>query len=109
MEDKSKEEIRREVRQRYAGLAKGGCCSSGPSRQASCCSTLEDPIKKRTVDLGYSKEEITRVPEGANMGLGCGNPTAMASLKPGRRFWTLAAAEGLTAFWQHPLSGIQAK
>jgi C_GCAxxG_C_C family probable redox protein len=98
MEGKSKEEIRREVRQRYAGLAKGGCCSSGPSKQASCCSTLEDSIEKRTVDLGYSKEEITRVPEGANMGLGCGNPTAMASLKQGETVLDLGSGGGIDCF-----------
>ena len=98
MENKSKEEIRREVRQRYAGLAKGGCCASTPSKQASCCSALQDPVEKRTFDLGYSKEEISKIPEGANMGLGCGNPTAMASLKPGETVLDLGSGGGIDCF-----------
>jgi len=98
MENKSQEEIRREVRQRYAGLAKGGCSSSGPSKQPSCCGTLQDSIEKRTFDLGYSREEITSVPEGANMGLGCGNPTAMASLKPGETVLDLGSGGGIDCF-----------
>ena len=98
MENKNQEEIRREVRQRYAGLAKGGCCSSAPSKQPSCCGNLQESIEKRTVDLGYSKEEMTRVPEGANMGLGCGNPTAMASLKPGETVLDLGSGGGIDCF-----------
>jgi arsenite methyltransferase len=98
MENKGKEEIRREVRQRYAGLAKGGCCSSAPSKQVSCCSNLQDPVEKRTFDLGYSKEEISKIPEGANMGLGCGNPTALASLKPGETVLDLGSGGGIDCF-----------
>jgi len=98
MEDRSKEEIRREVMQRYAGLAKGGCCSSTPSKQVSCCSSLQDPVEKRTFDLGYSKEEMSKIPEGANMGLGCGNPTAIASLKPGETVLDLGSGGGIDCF-----------
>jgi|GEM_PF-86407 C_GCAxxG_C_C family probable redox protein len=98
MENKSQEEIRREVRQRYAGLAKGGGSSSGPSKQPSCCGTLQDSIEKRTFDLGYSKEEISSVPDEANMGLGCGNPTAMASLKPGETVLDLGSGGGIDCF-----------
>jgi arsenite methyltransferase len=98
MENRNQEEIRREVRQRYAGLAKGGCCSSGLSKQPSCCGTLQDPIEKRIVDLGYSKEEMAHVPQGANMGLGCGNPTAMASLKPGETVLDLGSGGGIDCF-----------
>lgn len=95
MENKGKEEIRREVRQRYAGLARGGCCSTIQSKQTSCCGPSQDSIEKRTFDLGYSKEEISSVPEGANMGLGCGNPTAMASLKPGETVLDLGSGGGI--------------
>ena len=98
MENKSQEEIREKVRERYAGVVKGCCSSSGISKQPSCCGTLQDSLEKRTVDLGYSKEEITSVPEGANMGLGCGNPTAMASLKPGEIVLDLGSGGGFDCF-----------
>jgi hypothetical protein len=78
MENTSKEEIRREVRQRYAGVAKGCCSSADLRKEPSCCGNLQESLENMTVDLGYSKEEISSVPTVANMGLGCGNPTAMA-------------------------------
>jgi C_GCAxxG_C_C family probable redox protein len=109
MENKSKEEIRREVRQRYAGLAKGGCCSPTPGKQVSCCGTLQDPVEKRTFDLGYSKEEISKIPEGANMGLGCGNPTAMASLKPGETVLDLGSGGGIDCFLAASVVGERGK
>jgi C_GCAxxG_C_C family probable redox protein len=48
--------------------------------------------------MGYSKEDMTSVPEGANMGLGCGNPTAMASLKPGETVLDLGSGGGIDCF-----------
>ena len=98
MENKSQEEIRQKVREKYAGVARGGCSSSGPSKKPSCCGTLQDSIEKRTFGMGYSKEEMTSVPEGANMGLGCGNPTAMASLKPGETVLDLGSGGGIDCF-----------
>jgi len=48
--------------------------------------------------IGYSEAEMTAVPEGANLGLGCGNPTAMASLKEGERVLDLGAGAGFDCF-----------
>jgi SAM-dependent methyltransferase len=48
--------------------------------------------------MGYSKEDISSVPEGANMGLGCGNPVALASLKPGETVVDLGSGGGFDCF-----------
>jgi len=98
MENISKEQIRQKVRERYAGVARGCCSSSGLSNAPSCCGNLLDPMDKRAVDLGYSKEEISKIPEGANMGLGCGNPAAVASLKPGETVLDLGSGGGIDCF-----------
>jgi len=99
MEGIRKEQIRQEVRERYTGVAKGGCSPAfsvkGPS---SCCGSLQKSVEKRAVELGYTKEEMSKVPEGANMGLGCGNPTAMASLKPGETVLDLGSGGGIDCF-----------
>jgi arsenite methyltransferase len=98
MQNISDEEIRQKVRERYAGIAKG-CCSTGNlNRELSCCGSLQDSVEKRAVDLGYSKGEISKVPQGANMGLGCGNPTAIASLKPGETVLDLGSGGGIDCF-----------
>ena len=75
------ENIKKEVRKRYAKVAKtsGSCCASS----VSCCSAPQTN-KQVSKMVGYSEAEMAAVPEGANLGLGCGNPTALASLKDGR-------------------------
>ena len=74
-----KENIKKEVRKRYAKIAKtnGSCCASN----VSCCSAPTHEQVSKTI--GYSQKELDAVPEGANLGLGCGNPTALALLKEG--------------------------
>lgn len=90
-----KEEVRRVVREGYAKVAKGGgsCCAPGNS----CCSTVniaEDISKK----IGYSDNELKSVPEGANLGLGCGNPVALALLKEGEIVLDLGSGAGFDCF-----------
>jgi len=50
--------------------------------------------------IGYADKDLKSVPEGANLGLGCGNPLALASLKEGKPFLILAPAPDLTVFWR---------
>ena len=73
------EEVRKNVRKGYAKIAeKGLCCGSS----APCCSdaTACEEMGRR---MGYTEEELKSVPEGSNLGLGCGNPVALASLREG--------------------------
>jgi arsenite methyltransferase len=88
------EKVKKLVRNRYAKVAKtsGSCCASS----VSCCSTpTSSQVSKM---IGYSEDEMTAVPEGANLGLGCGNPTALASLKEGERVLDLGSGAGFDCF-----------
>ena len=88
------EQIKKVVRNRYAKVAKtsGSCCASSES----CCSAQTSTQVSKMI--GYSEEEMTAVPEGANLGLGCGNPTALASLKEGERVLDLGSGAGFDCF-----------
>lgn len=88
------EKVKKIVRNRYAKVAKtsGSCCAS----TVSCCSAPTDEQVSKLV--GYSQEELNAVPEGANLGLGCGNPTALASLKEGERVLDLGSGAGFDCF-----------
>ena len=73
------------VRERYSKFAEGDIQYTGEccAQQSNCCSgdTAGRDINKISSVLGYSERELKSVPEGANMGLGCGNPQAIANLK----------------------------
>jgi arsenite methyltransferase len=88
--------IRDEVRKTYGEIAKGqvsgGCCNSGAA--SSCCG----PTPSSSRALGYSDDDLASVPEGADLGLGCGNPQAIASLKAGERVLDLGSGAGFDAF-----------
>ena len=92
--EKKEEKIKKQVRKRYAKVAKtsGSCCAS----PISCCSAPTS--KEVSSKVGYSEDEMTAVPDGANLGLGCGNPTAMASLKEGETVLDLGAGAGFDCF-----------
>jgi arsenite methyltransferase len=99
------EKIKKLVRNRYAKVAKtsGSCCTS----PVSCCS---DPTSKEVSSMiGYSEAEMNAVPEGANLGLGCGNPTALASLKEGERVLDLGSGAGFDCFLAAKKVGKQGK
>jgi arsenite methyltransferase len=64
--------------------------------RANCCSAPTEEQVSKTA--GYSQEELDTVPKGANLGLGCGNPTALASLKEGERVLDLGSGAGFDCF-----------
>jgi len=92
-------QIKEMVRARYGGIAEAadptGCC--GPA--TSCCGdaapgTPSDKSRR----MGYSDAELAAVPEGANLGLGCGNPQAIAALRPGEVVLDLGSGAGFDCF-----------
>lgn len=89
------EKIKEFVKERYGRIAKKGssCCAPSPS----CCGDT-DLAGIISHQIGYSDEELKSTPEGANMGLGCGNPIALASLKEGEIVLDLGAGAGFDSF-----------
>ena len=89
------EEIKKVVRGRYAEIAKQSsfCCQP----VTSCCGStdLAQDISRK---IGYTEGEIKAVPDGANLGLGCGNPVALASLREGKTVLDLGAGAGFDCF-----------
>jgi len=84
-------DVREAVRQRYAKIARDGSPNSG----AGCCGPQPAEIAQR---IGYSEEDAASVPEGANLGLGCGAPLAAAALREGETVLDLGSGAGFDAF-----------
>jgi arsenite methyltransferase len=89
-----KKQIKKIVRTGYAEIAKKNRCGSAPV--SSCCGGSQ--IEQVSKDIGYTENELKAVPEGANLGLGCGNPTALASLKKGEIVLDLGSGAGFDCF-----------
>jgi len=90
-------QIKEMVRARYGGIATASetsCCAPAAS---SCCgpeATSHDKARR----MGYSEAELAAVPEGANLGLGCGNPQAIAAMQPGETVIDLGSGAGFDCF-----------
>ncbi len=89
------ESVREKVREGYGKIAvtDAGCCGG-----VSCCGSAPVTAEQLANHIGYSAEELAALPEGANMGLSCGNPTALASLKPGETVLDLGSGGGFDVF-----------
>ena len=88
-------QIKEMVRARYGGIAAN---SSSPSA-ASCCGPAgDDAFSEKARRVGYSDAELCAVPEGANLGLGCGNPQAIAAMRPGEVVIDLGSGAGFDCF-----------
>jgi len=115
MDKATKEVIRQAVRERYGKIANAGsevsgiganvpCCgdsgtTAGKNSAAACCSGGSDVSSAQISTLmGYSKQDLASVTDGANMGLGCGNPVALASLQTGETVVDLGSGGGFDCF-----------
>lgn len=103
----NQEAIRNAVRQGYSQVAQGNSCC-GPT--ASCCgASTQGSADELAARLGYDEAELATLPEGANMGLSCGNPTAIASLLPGEVVLDLGSGGGFDAFIAGQKVGVSGK
>jgi arsenite methyltransferase len=109
-----KEEVTKTVRTRYANVAKQssscGCSGATAAQPSSCCgpsnTTTSRDLSKA---IGYSESDMNSVPEGANLGLGCGNPIALAALKEGDVVLDLGSGAGFDSFLAAARVGAKGK
>ncbi len=100
-----KTKIKQHVKKTYSEIAK---------RSSSCCGSSPDTISKSSIEsynkkIGYSDEELRSVPEEASLGVGCGNPVALASLKEGEVVLDLGSGAGFDAFLAAKVVGDRGK
>lgn len=91
MNEQTKDEVRASVREQYGKIARS-------NTGASCAPGFCGPGADASLKLGYAPEDLAAVPDGANMGLGCGNPQALAALKTGETVLDLGAGGGFDCF-----------
>lgn len=98
--NKASDDVRNQVRESYAKVAEANNANEACGVESSCCGVSDD-IDINTLNslrLGYSKDDLDNVPEGADMGLGCGNPRAIAGLSAGEVVVDLGSGGGFDAF-----------
>ncbi len=95
-------EVKKSVREGYAKIAQqeSSCCNT----ESSCCGST-DTARNISQNIGYSEEDMNAVPDGANLGLGCGNPVALASLREGETVLDLGSGAGFDCFLAANLVG----
>ena len=98
MDSLKHDEIRKAVRENYKIIATLDSDSFGCSSSPCCGASNDLTIDNITLGLGYSVDDVTDVPVGANLGLGCGNPQAIASLKAGEIVLDLGSGGGFDCF-----------
>ena len=106
MTTQTNSDLKQAVRDRYARAAEGaGCCEPSCCGPETASETTSETTSRTTSksdeisqSVGYSEEELADLPEDANLGLGCGNPTAIASLKEGQTVLDLGSGAGIDCF-----------
>ena len=108
------EEVQKTVRERYGKIAKesSSCCcgdSKANLKLSPCCGNSSAAVGSISKQVGYTDADINAVPEGANLGLGCGNPIALASLKKGEIVLDLGSGGGFDCFLASEKVGAKGK
>ncbi len=98
MENLNDDQIRQAVRKTYGQVAQSNGAGCGCGTSACCDTEKNSSAKTASVNLGYSEDDVSSVPEGSNMGLGCGNPQAIASLREGEVVLDLGSGGGFDCF-----------
>mgnify|MGYP001050673528 CR=1 FL=1 len=111
---KDAKEIKKAVRERYAGLARekaGSCCPSSSAPPSSCCAPGVTPGRAQTyAEALYTKEELETLPEEMrDISWGCGNPTAIAELRKGEVVLDLGSGGGIDCFLAAQKVGVRGK
>lgn len=106
MSQTSNDEIRTAVRETYSQIAVSDAGGCGTPAASSCCGP-ETPVQVGSLQLGYSETDLTSVPDGADLGLGCGNPGAIAGMKPGETVLDLGSGAGFDAFLSARAVGVE--
>lgn len=118
MSNQTSDQIRETIRSGYAEIARTGSFVGAGSAQmrdhlgerigcgsGSCCGPTTIGVDELAEQIGYSAAELANLPEGANMGLSCGNPAAIAALKPGETVVDLGSGSGFDVFLAGPKVG----
>jgi arsenite methyltransferase len=100
--------VREKVRAGYAEIARTGCCGGEASAGGCCGSTTFEPDALAQA-LGYTDAELAETPDAANLGLSCGNPTALATLQPGEVVLDLGSGGGFDCFVAGPKVGASGR
>jgi len=98
MSQKQADDIRQSVRDSYARVAEASNAGEGCGVESSCCGVSPDINSLHSTRLGYSDDDLKNVPQGADMGLGCGNPRAIAGLRAAEVVLDLGSGGGFDAF-----------
>jgi SAM-dependent methyltransferase len=91
-------QIKELVRARYGSIAAAATDNGCAPTAASCCAPGNDAAAEKAERMGYSPAELAAVPDGANLGLGCGNPQAIAAMQPGEVVVDLGSGAGFDCF-----------
>ena len=100
MNERQPDDIRAEVRDRYGAIARDGAtgCGCTPATAGGCCGAPDGIVSVASTRLGYTGAELAAAPAAADLGLGCGNPQAIAALHPGEIVLDLGSGAGLESF-----------